>query len=118
MGVNEAPLLLPTTKQPTDITPSRLSAVDEPTADLLAPLSERVDYTPRGARRVAPAVVLALALSAVDALLGDGVADGLQQAVLAKLAGDEVVDAVLERVDLLDAGDLGLVEGVCWEEMC
>lgn len=118
MGVNEAPLLLPTTKQSTNVTPSRLAAVDEATADLLAPLGERIDNTPRGARRVAPAVVLALALGAVDALLGDCVADGLQQAVLAKLAGDEVVDAVLELVDLLDAGDLGLVEGVCGEEMC
>lgn len=118
MGVNEAPLLLPTTKQSTDVTPSRLAAVDEAPSNLLAALSERVDNTPRGAGCIAPAVILALALGAVDALLGDCVADGLQQAVLAKLAGDEVVDAVLELVDLLDAGDLGLVEGVCGKGMC
>jgi hypothetical protein len=58
-------------------------------------------------------LVLAAALSAVDALLGEGVADALQGTAFAELAADEVVDAVLGLVDGLDAGDLGLVEGVC-----
>lgn len=45
-------------------------------------------------------LVLAAALSAVDALLGQRVADGLREAALADLPGDEAVDAVLEIVDL------------------
>ena len=57
--------------------------------------------------------VLAAALRAVDALLGEGVANALQSTTLAELAANEVVDAVLGLVDGLDAGDLGLVEGVC-----
>lgn len=108
-----ARLLLPAAKQPADVATGRLATVDEAPADLHAPLGERVDDAPRGAGRIGPTVVLALALGAVDALLGDGVADGLQQAVLAELAGHEVVDAVLQLVDLLDARHLGLVEGVC-----
>lgn len=58
-------------------------------------------------------LVLAAALSAVDALLGEGVADALQGTAFAELAANEVVDAILSLVDGLDAGDLGLVEGVC-----
>lgn len=64
-------------------------------------------------RGVAHRVVFAATLSAVDALLGESVADALQGAALAELAGDEVVDAILGLVDGLDAGDFGLVEGVC-----
>lgn len=55
-------------------------------------------------------LVLAAALSAVEAFLGEQVADGLEEATLADLAGNGVVDAVLQRVNLLDARDLGLVE--------
>ena len=62
---------------------------------------------------VAYVLVLAAALSAVDALLGEGVADALQGTAFAELAANEVVDAILSLVDGLDAGDLGLVEGVC-----
>ena len=58
-------------------------------------------------------VVFAATLGAVDAFLGESVSDALQSAALAQLAGDEVVDAVLGFVDGLDAGDFGLVEGVC-----
>ena len=58
-------------------------------------------------------LVLAAALSAVDALLGEGVANALQSTAFAELAADEVVDAILGLVDGLDAGDLGLVESVC-----
>lgn len=62
---------------------------------------------------VAYVLVLAAALSAVDTLLGEGVADALQGTAFAELTADEVVDAVLGLVDGLDASDLGLVEGVC-----
>lgn len=58
-------------------------------------------------------LVLAAALSAVDALLREGVADALESTAFAELAANEVVDAILGLVDGLDAGDLGLVEGVC-----
>ena len=54
--------------------------------------------------------VLSAALSAVDALFRECVADGLRKAALTNLAGDEVVDAVLEVVDLGDACHLGFVE--------
>lgn len=54
-------------------------------------------------------VVLALSLGAGHALLGTEVADRLEETALAELAGGEVVDAVLQVVDLVDASDLGLV---------
>lgn len=66
---------------------------------------------------VAALVVAALALGAVDALLGRHIADGLGEAALADLTGDEVVDAVLEGVDLLYACDFGLVEVFCRKKM-
>ena len=62
---------------------------------------------------VAYVLVLAAALSAVDAFLGEGVANALQSTAFAELSANEVVDAILGLVDGLDAGDLGLVEGVC-----
>jgi hypothetical protein len=62
---------------------------------------------------IAYRVVFAATLSAVDTLLGESVSDALQSATLAELAGDEVVDTVLGLVDGLDAGDFGLIEGVC-----
>ena len=58
-------------------------------------------------------LVLAAALGAVDAFLGEGVANALQSTAFADLAADDVVDTILGLVDGLDAGDLGLVEGVC-----
>lgn len=62
-----------------------------------------------GRGHVAAVLVFALALGAVDALLGREVRHGLQEASLADLGGGDVVHAVLEGVDLLDARDLGLV---------
>jgi len=58
-------------------------------------------------------VVLAAAFGTVDALFGDGITEGLCEPSLADLAADEVVYAVLEVVDLVDACDLGLVELFC-----
>lgn len=57
--------------------------------------------------------VLAATLSTVDALLGEGIANALQSTAFAELAADEVVHIALSLVDGLDAGDFGLVEGVC-----
>lgn len=62
---------------------------------------------------VATLIIPTAALSTVDSLAGKKVSDGLAETALANLAGNEVVDAVLERVDLLDARHLRLVEGVC-----
>ena len=94
-----------------------LQAARGGTGDLLSSLRRTTNdcVTALGKRaglfgRVATFVVLALALGAVDALPGGHVADGLGEATLPDLAGDEVVDAVLKGIDLLDAGDLGLVE--------
>lgn len=58
-------------------------------------------------------LVLAASLGAVDALLRSQVADGLSEPALAYLAADEVVDAVLEVIDLIYAGDLRLLELFC-----
>jgi hypothetical protein len=60
-----------------------------------------------------PLLILAATLSAVDPLLGDGVAERLRDPALAHLPAHEAVDAVLGRVDLLVACDFGLVE-VFW----
>ena len=89
-------------------TSNLLSSLCRTTDDGIAALGKRAGLL----RYVATLVVLALALGAVDALLGGHVADGLGEAALPELAGDEVVHAVLESIDLLDAGDLGLVEVV------
>jgi len=62
-------------------------------------------------------VILAAPLSTVDALFGDGITEGLCKSSFADLSADEVVYAVLEVVDLVDACDLGLVELFCGEEM-
>jgi len=58
-------------------------------------------------------LVLAAALSAVDAFLRESIANALQSTAFAELAADEVVHVALGLVDGLDAGDLSLVEGVC-----
>ena len=58
-------------------------------------------------------LVLAAALGTVDALLGESIANALQSTAFAELTADEVVHVALGLVDGLDAGDLGLVEGVC-----
>jgi hypothetical protein len=60
-----------------------------------------------------PLLILATAFSAVDSLLGDRVAERLREPALAHLPAHEAVDAVLSCVDLLVAGEFGLVE-VFW----
>lgn len=107
-------LLATAPEQPAHGPADALAALHQAGADLLPALGDGVDDGARGPGRVAPVLVLALALGAVDALLGEGVPDGLEEAVLADLAGDEAVDAVLEVVDLLVARDLGLAQGVCF----
>jgi hypothetical protein len=66
-------------------------------------------------KRSATLIVLSTSLGPVDTFLGCHVADGLEEAALADLAADEIVDAVLELVDLIDAGNFGLVELFCKE---
>jgi hypothetical protein len=61
-------------------------------------------------RRVAALVVLALALGAVETLLGGKVADWLKESALTNLPGGQVVHAILQSVDLVNASDLCLVE--------
>lgn len=106
-------------KQPTDIPARSLPTIHQPAAHLLAALSKGIDHRARRPADVATVFVLALPLGAVDALLGYGVPDGLEQAALADLAGHEVVHAVLEIVDGLDARDFGLAESICvWSITC
>lgn len=45
------------------------------------------------------------------------VSNGLCETALAYLSADEAVYAVLELIDLGDAGDFGLVEVFCGEEL-
>lgn len=106
-------LLAATPKQAAHGPADALPALHQAGADLLPALGDGVDDGARRPGRIAPVLVLALALGAVDALFREGVADGLEEAVLADLAGDEAVDAILEVVDLLVARNLGLAQGVC-----
>lgn len=105
-------------KQATDEAASALDALSGLAGNGLAALSHTAARLVQRTRagnsggHVAALVILALALGAVDALLGDHIANGLEETALADLAGSEVVHAVLESVDLLDAGDLALVEGI------
>jgi hypothetical protein len=64
-------------------------------------------------RDVPSFVVLATTLGSVHSLTRCKVSDGLTKTALSNLAGNEVVDAVLEGIDLLDTRDFGLVERVC-----
>lgn len=104
--------LLPTPKQPPNHSTGTLSSIQNPTTNRLSTLSDRVDNRTRRATHIVSVVVFALALGAVDAFLGEGVAHGCEQTILADLAGNETVDAVLKGIDLLDACYFGLVEGV------
>jgi hypothetical protein len=58
-------------------------------------------------------VILAAALSTVDAFFGDGVTERLGESSFADLATDKAVYAVLEVVDLGYACDFGFVEVLC-----
>lgn len=103
-------------KQATDEAASALDAVGGLAGNGLAALSDtaaRLVQRTRardGSGHVAALVVLALALGAVDTLLGNHIANGLEETALTDLAGGEVVHAILESVDLLDTGDLALIE--------
>lgn len=57
-------------------------------------------------------IILSPALGPVDTFLADQVSSGLCEASLADLVAHEIVDAVLELVDWLDAGYFGLAESV------
>jgi len=57
-----------------------------------------------------PTLILASPLTSVDSLLRHRVPHSLAESALAKLAADGAVDAVLELVHGLDAGDFGLLE--------
>lgn len=112
-AVNSPSSLLPAaTKQPPHHTPSALTGVHHTTPHRRAALGNGVYDRARRPADITPVLVFTLALGAVDAFLGEGIADGREKTVLADLAGDEAVHAVLEGVDLFDACYFGLVEGV------
>lgn len=98
-------LFLATAKQSPNNTASSLTAIDDGTSCVIH--GRRAGNV---LRCVATLVVLALSLGAVDALLGGHVSDGLEETALADLACGEVVHAVLESIDLLDARYFCLVE--------
>lgn len=104
--------LLPTSKQPSNRSSSTLPSIQNTTSDRLPSLSNGVDDRARRATHVVPLVIFTLALGAVDAFFGKGVAHGCEHTILTDLAGNETVDAILEGIDLLDACYFGLVEGV------
>jgi len=80
------------------------------TASVLGLVHGRVSVATKGASTVRSLVVLAAALSTVDALFRGHVADRLEETAFAELIADSVVDIALELVDRLDASDLGLVK--------
>lgn len=114
-SVNETDLLLSltlATKHAANISSSALRSRPHRVAGALRILCDRVDNSRRLAA-IGAVCVLATALGAVDTLLANHVAQGLQHAAFADLSGGEVVHAVLKRINLFDAGDLGLVELAC-----
>ena len=115
VGIFLSPLLpLLLAHKPANEATGTLDTALDGTGRGLAALRNRAGHVVGRAGRVLAVVALALALDAVHALARGHVADGLREAALADLAGHEVVDAVLQGVDLLDAGDLGLVEVFCY----
>lgn len=58
-------------------------------------------------------LVLAATLTPRQHLLAGQVADALERAAFGKLAGDALVDTILDRVDVLVARDFGLVQLAC-----
>jgi len=57
-----------------------------------------------------PTLILASPLTPVDSLLRNRVAHSFAKPTLTQLTADSAVDAVLELVHGLDAGDFGLLE--------
>jgi len=120
VGAETKPLLLlglalaGTAEEAANVAAGALQALGGLASDGLAAVGDAAAGLVQGAGArdgggdVTALLVLALALGAVDALLGGHVADGLEEAALADLTPDEVVDAILEGVDLFDSGDLGL----------
>ena len=123
-SVHSLLLLLAPTKPPTKVPPSALRALgrltsrttgttSDPTTDALGPINSAI-RDPARRTPVRALVILAPTLRTIDAFLGDSVADGLEQAAFAQLAGHGGVDAVLELVDGFDAGDFCFVEFACY----
>ena len=108
------PLLLPT-PHTTQISPSALPRISNSTSSTLHTIHSALSIPTQRTLTLnrLSVLILSAALSAVDALLAQRVADRLQQAALADLPGDEAVDAVLELVDLRDAGYFGFIEVLC-----
>jgi hypothetical protein len=118
-----SPSLLPTTKHTPKVSTRALRPLCNRAAHLLRPTSNALPRTlsildnritvARRRAAIVPLVVFPAALGSVDAFFRHHVTDGSEEAVVADLVADEVVDVVLELVDLWDAGDFGFVEGVC-----
>lgn len=120
--ISEWPLLLGflfvliTTATKTKSTTNALGTAGHTTRHTAADGLSAVNDTRRGVAHgllsgnVASIITLPSPLGSSGALLGGEVADGLRETALAELSGREVVDAVLQLVDLVDASDFRLVE--------
>lgn len=105
-------LLAPTTKHATDVASSALRTRPHRVACTLRVLGHWIND--RSCLSTIRTIgVFTTTLGTVDAFLARHVADRLQQTALANLAGDEAVHAVLQGIDLFDAGDFGFVESAC-----
>lgn len=100
-----APNPPPSALRPTRNTPSR------PLQPIHSPLSIP-SQRPLTLQRP-PLLIFTPPLSAVNPLFGERVAYGLGETAFTELAADEVVDAILEVVDLVDACDFCFVEFFC-----
>jgi hypothetical protein len=108
-------LLLVAAHHAADIAASTLDSLGGLGTTGLDAIAHRVGDTAERTADSIAVLVLASSLRSVDTLLADHVANTLAEATLAELAGNALIDRVLELVDWLDARDLGLAELICIE---
>lgn len=88
--------LLPPTKQSPNIPPSTFRALRSSSTHCFDVIHSRVRHA-RRRTAITPTVIFAASFRSIDAFFAHSVAHGLQKSSLSDLAGDCVVDAILDR---------------------
>lgn len=109
------PILTLPPKRAPNPPPSALRPTRNTSSRPLQPIHSPLSITPQRPLTLKrpPLLIFTPPLGAVDSLFGERVAYGLSETAFTELAADEVVDAVLEVVNLVDAGDFCFVEFFC-----
>lgn len=94
-----------------NVTGTPFSTLSHARASLLCVLNGWIGYSAHRTT-IASFVVFALAFHAVDALFTGQVADGLEESTLANLSADEIVHAILEMINLINACNFCFAECV------